>query len=51
METNTTCEKCDGLGIMIVPNGEDDFDHDFCTCSVGQHAEHIAHNEVFNHAN
>ena len=36
---------------MYVPNGEDDFDQDFCTCEVGQHAEHIAHNEVLAHAN
>jgi hypothetical protein len=46
-----TCEKCDGTGIMTVPNGEDDYDHDFCTCPVGEHAEHIASNELQAHGN
>lgn len=51
METIRQCEKCDGTGIYPEANGEDDAEMTFCTCPVGDHAEHISINELQAHGN
>lgn len=32
---NKVCALCENTGIVLVANGEDDFDHDFCDCKRG----------------
>jgi len=29
------CPYCGGTGIVDTPNGEDDYDEDYCQCSAG----------------
>lgn len=33
------CNLCHGSGIYYKPNGEDDFDAEYCACSEGEIAE------------
>ena len=39
MNMDTRCIKCEGSGIYYRPNGEDDFDHEYCDCPEGKRAE------------
>lgn len=36
---DTRCIRCEGSGIYYRPNGEDDFDAEYCSCPEGRFAE------------
>lgn len=30
------CDRCDGSGVVLIPNGKDDYEKDFCECEIGR---------------
>lgn len=37
----TNCLRCENSGIYYKPNGESDFDVEYCSCFEGQRAEKL----------
>ena len=44
------CKLCEGKGYILVPNGEDDFDKEYCDCSAGMRLQDSMEEEVRNEA-
>ena len=41
MEDEYVCPKCDNTGVMLVANGPDDTDKDWCSCRAGIAAQRL----------
>lgn len=33
LRANKDCSHCEGVGVVAIPNLEDDFDHELCGCT------------------